>query len=321
MNNNNAKATPTGDIILIDWFSCTFPTIYNELDMLKILGLSPDLQWELKPGHYGYKHKLEYCNMKIMWDHPVNNGCYVEFTGHGCRVFETYSHVYVGMLDLIKHVELLPHHYSRLDPAFDDHSGLFNIYQFRKDCEQGNVMHSSRDIEIQFKVSSPGLTIYFGTEKSEVLIRIYDKAAEQKVDEHWNRIEIQLRNSKANAFATELAKGVPVGQLFKGFLYDHIKVKVPSKTDSNKSRWDDKKYWLKVVDKAESIKLVSTADVSYNLSNLRYYVHNICGKPIRTLMAIDGDLSVYMDIKDKYDISDLSGRQRFLIEHNKELHD
>lgn len=51
-----------------------------------------------------------------------------------------------------------------------------------------------------------GMTIYYGSEKGEKLIRIYDKAAEMNLlSEAWTRVELQLKKPHSAAFVTDAA--------------------------------------------------------------------------------------------------------------------
>ena len=71
---------------------------------------------------------------------------------------------------------------------------------------------------------------------SSVLIRIYDKAAERGLPEgqHWVRVELQLRDERAEAFCFDPA---PIGLLFRGVLVNYVRYVDDPGTDSNCWRW------------------------------------------------------------------------------------
>jgi len=51
-----------------------------------------------------------------------------------------------------------------------------------------------------------GMTIYYGSEKGEKLIRVYDKAAEMNLlSEAWTRVELQLKKPHSAAFVIDAA--------------------------------------------------------------------------------------------------------------------
>ena len=109
-------------------------------------------------------------------------GVWVEMSGQGCRTFESLSSVgWDGIFSFIQQNGLK---ITRLDVAYDDHSGLLNIRDIVDDTQDG--MYVSKSDYWETVLSSKGTTVQIGSPQSKVLIRIYDKAAERgKTDEHW----------------------------------------------------------------------------------------------------------------------------------------
>ena len=86
-----------------------------------------------------------------------------------------------------------------------------------------------------------GTTIYMGSNKSDTMLRVYEKNYERQqrgyeVDtDIWNRWELVLKHEKANDFVNQLLEnGYSFGGIFKGILADLIRFVEPSATDSNK---------------------------------------------------------------------------------------
>jgi len=83
--------------------------------------------------------------------------------------------------------------FTRVDIAFDSRS--VPIATIVETPIAGNCKGMSRKIEC-FKTG--GVTAYYGSTSGEMLVRAYDKAAEQKVDGVWSRLEYQCRGSAAD---------------------------------------------------------------------------------------------------------------------------
>ncbi|MGX6998018.1 replication initiation factor domain-containing protein [Periweissella fabalis] len=70
----------------------------------------------------------------------------------------------------------------------------------------------------------------------------------------WQRYEIQLRAKRATQVLKILAyDNYQLGEFIKGVLKANINYRIPSKTDSNKRRWNSCKWWLKFLDDADEI--------------------------------------------------------------------
>ena len=131
-------------------------------------------------------------------------------SGRGCRTFEAESGC--SMLDLIKSVvglqQLGKAHIARCDVAFDDVSGVLPLdIIYKKVSERWTHEKIAGDKLYEYvsplrsynaQITNKGITVYIGSETSDLLIRFYDKACEQKLDiPHWVRLEMQLRNDHA----------------------------------------------------------------------------------------------------------------------------
>lgn len=310
---NTSVSADSNNLILVDWFSCSFPQILNEIDMLNFLELPASLNWEVKRGPYGYKNQLKFNNLSICWGHPVNNGCFVEMTGAGCRTYETYSDS-KSVYYLLQKIQNVSYHISRLDLAFDDHTNIFDIWKMKKDVECKNYVSTCKDPEIEIKYGTEygGITIYFGKPSSNARIRIYDKAKQLNKDEHWNRIELQLRNEYAME-TSKLLLEKSSGDVFRGLLSKRVTMKKPNKKDSNKSRWENREYWDEIVQGCEKISLITSCDETYNLADLNRFVIGHCGKSIKAYVSIHG-INALKEELDKISIGDLNTKLQALID-------
>ena len=142
-------------------------------------------------------------------------------------------------------------------------------------------------IEKEFKDGRPGITVYHGIKKSAVLIRIYDKAAERGLpeDQHWVRVELQLRDERAEAFCFDPA---PIGVLFRGVLVNYVRYVDDPGTDSNRWRWPMKDYWENLIEQVGRIRLYVKPGIEYNIRQLDTFVFEQAGNAISAAVEIYG---------------------------------
>ena len=135
-----------------------------------------------------------------------------------------------------------------------------------------------------------GLTLYIGSQKSPVMIRIYDKAAERAFkDRHWIRVELQLRHDRASAAIAEILKLQDVGKTFSGILRNYCCFREPT-GDSNKSRWPIAEYWNNLIAGAERIRLWISPGEPYNFRKTEQHMIAQYGQAILTYERIHGSI-------------------------------
>lgn len=267
------------NIVLYDWLSFTSKT-HSPEQLISALGLA-HVPWVETKGAKGYKDRKYFSCISIHYNGRADMGVWVEMSGQGCRTFESLSNV--GWDNLFKFIRDNALKITRLDVAFDDHSGLLNIRQIVEDTQSG--MYISRSDFWETVLSSKGSTVQIGSPQSKVLIRIYDKAAERGYtpDVHWIRVEIQLRDDRAVQF-TKIP--LPIGQAFSGVLLNYLRYIEPSE-DVNKWRWPMTAYWSALVEDAERISIYQTPGMEYNEERCKRYVINQAGN------AIDACIKMY----------------------------
>lgn len=272
--------------VIYDALSLT-SKIHGTGDLIDMLGLN-DVVWENVKGAHGYKQRLYWNCISIHYDGSEDMGVWLELTGQGCRAFETYGNGnYEG---LFQEVLLNPGEMklTRLDVAFDDHDGILDIMQLCDDTRNGEFV--SRFGEYQVIYGSKGNSINHGSMKSEIFIRIYDKAMERGYTDgsHWIRVEIQLRRDRALAFIKQPGSA---GEKFAGVLGNYLRyIDEPDDAeDSNRWRWPTKAYWDELLTNAERIRLYEKPGTEYNMSNLDSFVFGQVGGAIHTALSIYGE--------------------------------
>ena len=252
-------------------------------DILELIGMN-DVPWEEGTGAHGFNFRLFYDSISVFYGHP-DNIVWLEMTGQGCRAFETFGNGdYDNIFDLVKS-NPMKMNITRLDVAFDDKSGLLDIKKIARDCEKGFFV--SRFSKWGIRNTSDGISIYHGSEKSEILIRIYDKAAERgyEDDTHWIRVELQIRRDRALQFIKDENE---LTDKFRGVLINYLRYVKPLKNDTNPRRWPTTKYWDKLIDDAIPVSLFVKPGVDYNMRNLNNFVYKQAGNAIDAAIKIWG---------------------------------
>lgn len=269
------------DIVLYDWLSFTSKSHTPE-QLIEALGLR-HCPWQEIKGAHGYRDRKYFSSISVHYNGREDMGVWVELSGQGCRAFESFSQVgWDGLFQFISGNGLK---ITRLDVAFDDHSGLLDIRRIVEDTQEGNYV--SRSDYWETVLSSKGSTVQIGSPQSKVVIRIYDKARERRCPEgeHWIRVELQLRDDRAVQF-TRLPLGL--GEAFSGVLLNYLRYVIPDETDSNKWRWLLQPYWLAMLEVVTPIRIYTSPGTEYNLERCQSYVIGQVGNAIDCMIQIYG---------------------------------
>lgn len=275
------------NIIIYDALSIT-SNIHQVSDIIEILGLK-DVPWVSCNGAQGFKYRMYFDCISI--HHCRDDGfIWLELTGQGCRAFETYgTGDYESLFQLVQdnpgNMKI-----TRLDVAFDDHNGVLDIERIRQDTRNGNFVSYFKKWKIE--EGSDGICIYHGSNKSEILIRIYDKAAEKGYTDgrHWVRVEVQLRRDRAIQFI--VADGSLMYR-FGAVLANYLRFVTPNELDSNVRRWETADYWNKLIDNAIPLSLYVKPGTEYNMVSMTNYVFKQGGNAIDAtiqILGVDGFL-------------------------------
>lgn len=313
---------------LIDWLTVTFHGV-KVWDVQQILGMK-DVPWTVNHSFVnGYPLDLNFGHIHIRHgaDNPayysdpkkarLDMGICLDISGQGCREFESWSNK--SWLDLITDifrcggVQGARMSVTRLDLAYDDHSGLLNIWQMKRDVEDRNYISKSKKSMIIWsddqETDIHGLTLQIGSKKSPVLIRIYDKAAERGYtqEKHWIRVELQLRQDRAQEAMKLLYQRESIGMVASGIVRNYCMFVTPC-ADSNKARWEIADYWQRVLEGFEKIRIWRAPGEEYNFSKTENYLIEQYGQVIQTFYKIHGSLepllsrsyTVHEHLKPKY---------------------
>lgn len=306
--------------ILIDWFSAT-TCDFDPVGLIDWLGLNLD-DFEHLHGFYFYNDRLWFNGISIHYGRrdDVSGEILLEMSGQGCRQLETSSNkcfdqLFQLVLDGTFHV-------TRLDVAYDDISHddkyLLDIKKIADyTLKQYFVTRWGKgSVTDSFKIngnSEPmvhALTVEFGSNSSEMKLRIYDKAQERGgLDYHWVRAELVLRRDRAAGFIKKYMATHKIGEIYSGVMRNYLRFIVNDAT--RRERCSTVGWWDKWLDDVEKISLYVKKDVEYNLPRLEHYIVHQCGNSIDTFIQCVG-LDAALEAINKRD-SRLNSNQQRLI--------
>lgn len=286
--------------IIYDWLTFT-SKIDSVESIIDLLGLGDCCFIELDRGMNGYPHCLYFGGISICYGGREDMGVCCSMCGEGCRTFEEYgTGNYKAIFDLIlehwsEDGDKRKMNLTRLDVAYDDFEGLLDIWTIFKATTSGGYVNNrlaQGDFVCRFgkygvNPSSDGLSCYFGSVKSNIYIRIYDKKAEQNMEDidHWLRCEIQLR--KENAIGFIMLAGDICTNYF-GVLNNYLRFIDPSDTDSNKRRAKTAEWWAKFLETGERLKIFQAPGTEYDVMCLDGFVYGQCAGAVSTMIELVG---------------------------------
>ncbi len=310
------KITYSQNCILIDWLTVVMHDV--TVDQVKqMLGLAgSNIPWDDRLRFInGYPRSCSWHNVNIRYGaDDIENftgvtaadkvrfdmGICLDISGSGCRAFESYSQV--GWIPLLMAISSLPGkvHFTRLDLAYDDHSGLLDLDRIEEDTRKRYFTGSPKKSKIVWsddqETDVQGCTVYIGSEGSAVHLRIYDKTAERvaalskedkrKIDKqelvHWVRVELVLRDDRSHAAVDQIIGYDSPGIVFCGVLRNYCCFREPT-GDSNKSRWPVADYWDQLLESVDRIRLWASPGEPYDMLKVREHFVNQWGQYLQLM--------------------------------------
>lgn len=287
------------NVCLFDWLSFTIKKpILIDLIITDYLKMNRDDFVSVERGNYGYKNQIVNGNVRIYSDGNSDMGIHVQMSGQGCRQVE--EALDGDWLTLIKDIKAIEGEFSRCDIAVDDKIGLLNIDIIQKKTEKKEYVSrfSSWALLTSCKNDSDkyGKSVYFGSEKSDIRLRIYDKAVEQEVEDHWIRVELQLRDERANKALEFYLQGLSIGEIVTGVFKNYIRFVDLDQEDSNKRRWKTSKFWDEFVQDAELLKL-TLGQKKRSIDDVYKWINKSVAPSLALLVkASEGDMGIMQNL-------------------------
>lgn len=253
------------------------------------------VHWNLKVDDKGLGKRQEYIDLVIL-----------DLSGKGCRAVEQINNCNFDWLGFLKKYDAMfrsgDAHIARMDIACDDLDGLLDMKKLQSYTYNDKFVCRSKKVP-QLVIKGQE-TIYFGSEKSDRRLRIYNKALEQGKDTHWIRCEFQLRNDNAMAFYLNwLNYEGRIGELFAGVLLDYLRfVELPKGMDmqmikqhSNQHRLPTAWWWNRFLQTCNRIPQLYLPGEEYDFKRLERAVKQGLSS-VKTLLLVNGgDVSAYIN--------------------------
>lgn len=293
--------------ILVDYLTFTFP--YDDLnkwcDDCGLIGIA----YELGKSRYGWSEHNYYNGIHLYLGDRID-AC-IELSGIGCRTLETLNNNSFDWLSLFRAlVDDEAAHVSRLDIACDDRECLLNFSELFDYTSSRKYISRARHCTW---TNGDEQIVYYGSSQSDTRLRIYNKAMERGVHEHWIRAEFQFRNDAALSFLLNLLHYGDIGVTYSGVLINYLRYTVSSPDDNrNNGRLLTAPFWEEFTRSSNRIKNIKVGGLEYNYSSLTAFLEKGCASSIKTFLAITGgDIGKLLDMVNK---AVLSKKQKSLIE-------
>ena len=304
--------------VSIDWIAFT-STIINEVsEMITFLGYSNDDFLLLPKGANGYKkmYRLESAPITILSDGNEDMGIHVVISGSAIQdLLEHFkasitsdtpfyddavclsdfdNSVMIEFLQQVRRFGWL----TRLDLAVDDLGAqYFTLDDVKGFLDRQEVVSKFRVYknvqESTFTNEKTGHTIYFGSRRSEVMLRVYDKQLEQNqkaedgevLEDPWVRWEFELKNERANIAVDFLIQRKQLGEIIMEILNNYVRVIVND--DSNRSRCSAHPMWEKFVGAVGRLSLY-VESVKKTMDEKKRWLIRQCLPTIAGVIIADG---------------------------------
>jgi len=298
-------------IYLVDWLTFSSKK-YTEKTILEFLQIGI-IHWQSLKGFWGYMDSLYFGGIRIHFG--GNDGVCVNMSGQGCRTFESISGLeWFSLFGCL--LDENSFNVTRLDIACDEKDGILPLKKIA-DITNKFIAGNKANVCTKFtwadvNNSTQGLSVYYGSPKSDFRIRMYDKARERGLEDgtHWIRTELQIRDTHALNTVRSILTTQDIGRTFTGIVNNYLRFVNPTHTRACKC--SNKRWWDRFLHTAEKISIFTRVGIEYNLKNIKTWVDKQVGNSLQTwVRCSDGDIGELLEVISKPRL--LSRKQKDLI--------
>lgn len=222
-------------VVRFDWLTFTVD-VPDSLDQMvnDLFGLDVNC-FVTGGGRYGYRRSLFYEHITILLDGGLESmGICFDISGQGC----SFLYGMEGFLfeDIFRKINGLGGNITRLDVALDCFDNEVPYDELLDAIPKHNYASIWRNVKVITSYyertgkncAGTGLDVQFGSRKSDIMLRIYDKKVESKCEDkdYWCRFELQCRNHMAYSFADtylNLQQDLDFIEMFLGVLTHYLR--------------------------------------------------------------------------------------------------
>jgi hypothetical protein len=242
--------------LLVDWVEWT----EHEASVDVVCGRLGEDWTEGEKGALGYRRSRISASKAIaFYDGQPGMGVHVRASGSACRVLEGQG-VIGDWERFLSSLLVSGRSITRLDVALDDKTGTVTVERCYAAEKAGHLVRRFRKAAAFEYLDGDGRTqsrtLNFGSTKSALSVRIYDKALQTGQIGPWTRVEVQARDDRGVALARKLVVEDPAARAraFGGLLLYYLDFKTASR-DGNRSRWPTAAWWSEFVESTAKRKL------------------------------------------------------------------
>ncbi len=256
----------------IDWVAATFK---GKVNLVELFG---DCKTSNSVGRWGYDVAQQTEDGVVVLMSSTRKDMGVHIIVGATALVNHEVRTGVASVRLLKAMVETGGNVRRIDLCLDVRGDNFKIRELVKQYQKGNIRTRARGGTVITNVGEPGRTLYIGRRGSRKLLRIYDKAAQLRLDENWTRIELELRRDAARQAANILLSSSSwqneIPQLIKGFCdFEHCS------------------QWRSVIGQKE----IAIIQPIVEDSKTRKWLLDVCAVSIAKLYA-DGDKKIVRDV-------------------------
>ncbi len=226
---NKIREKKMNNFCSIDWLSITTPHGRGQ-NFPAILAKS----YIVKNGRMGYEQAYVYeSGITHLWseNRPEHH---IIYSG---KTLRNISEI-MTIQQLVQFHQDLGHRTSRIDTAIDLFDTGATVSSFADDWKNSRVVtHARAGLFISDPRGESGDTFYLGSlKRRRKLLRVYDKAKEQKVDKDWIRLEMQYGQGAARSCSKQVASSDSLETTIIEQLHDFVRFQVSVYRNLTKNR-------------------------------------------------------------------------------------
>lgn len=317
----NIEKMENGLNVSVDWISFTVKAVSDWKCVVECFGLSVSQFREDLNGANGYRSKARHMiyPISVLYDGREDMGIHVDVSGSAVGFFlqsylnkntcaetpfggvayevQEFDDTVLG--DVLKDI-LDIGQLTRLDLAIDDigckYFTLPEVSRLFTDNLYVSKFRNVKQVSQSSKSGCTGQTVYLGSSKSALMIRIYDKQAELNckkqgsVNTPWTRWELQLRKERATAVAAFIAGGMNLPEVALGIFSKYLRF--IEKDNERDSRCTTLAKWLDFLSGIEELKICQPIPEK-SLDEKRDWIMKQVAPTLSAIYEVDGDLGFF----------------------------
>lgn len=289
--------------LLFDYVRIRFPTDDVGKVVEEILGLKIDHMVHEDYGFYSYPEHYRFGDIVVLYGYNPEKGVLLELKGKGCRQYENFLLAqhrswYEFFADCLNARGV----YKRLDLAINDKTGVLNVPELARKCDQEECVSIFRTFknyrsgELVHRDEKPnmGNTLYIGSLKSDIYMCIYEKDYEQFVKndipiedaEVKNRFEIRLKNERAVRALKDLLIYKDPQKTAFGIIKRYLRFTDKGK-GKRRSSWPTNTRWELFMGKDRSELRLTTKPEPYTFEKTLNWLRHQVAPTLKVISVLD----------------------------------